>query len=112
MLVDRARKLDLMQLAEDVEQSWAATARAIGVQEDYEGTWLDDFLIPLRKTLDDMLEETQPYRHQSEDVTRPDLMSSLNPVQLCSQAWNQFDADYSTYRAWEREATLRFLRSN
>jgi hypothetical protein len=112
MLVDRARSLGHMQVADQVEQAWTETAQAMAVQEDYEGTWFDDFLIPLRKTLDDMLEETQPYRHRPEDVIPPDPTANLNPVQLCSQAWTQFETEHSTYRAWEREAILRFLRSN
>jgi hypothetical protein len=112
MLVDRARSQNHIQLANAVEQVWAETAQAIGVQEEYEGTWLDDFLVPLRETLDDMLEEVQPYQHQPEDVTPPDLAANFNPVQLSNRAWTQFEGDPSTYCAWEREAIERFLKSN
>jgi hypothetical protein len=60
MLVDRARKLGLQDLAASVDLAWNETAAAMGVREDYEGTWTDDFFVPLRKTLDDMLEESHP----------------------------------------------------
>ena len=112
MLADRARKHQHTQLADTVVQAWAETAQVIGIQEDYEGTWLEDFLIPLRQTLDDMIEEAQPYEHRPQDVTPPDQAANLNPVQVCNCAWNQFEANPSTYRAWERETIERFLKSN
>jgi hypothetical protein len=108
----KARSLNHTQLADNVEQVWAETAQAIGVQEDYEATWLDEFLLPLRKTLDDMLEEAQPYKHKPEDAAPTDPSISLNPIQVCNYAWSQFEANPATYRAWEREAIDRFLKSN
>ena len=43
MLVDRARKHGLATLADGVEKAWAETAQVLGVHEDYEGTWADEF---------------------------------------------------------------------
>ena len=68
MLVDRARKHDYSDLADSVETGWAETAKAIGIQEEYEGTWSEDFFVPLRKTLDDMLEESQPQAYGPGDI--------------------------------------------
>ena len=62
MLVDLARKLDCTALADEVEHAWSDTARAMKIREDYEGTWADEFFIPLRQVIDDMVEETQPPR--------------------------------------------------
>jgi hypothetical protein len=112
MLVDRARRLNHNDLAESVEQVWAETAKAIGVSEDYEGTWLEDFLVPLRKTLDDMLVEAQPFQHSAENAIPPDSTANPNPIQLSNLAWIQFEADPTTYRAWERGAIDRFLKAN
>jgi len=112
MLVDRARKHGINDLANSVEMGWAEMAKAIGVQEEYEGTWSDDFFIPLRKTLDDMIEESQPYVHKPEDVNVPESASSLTAVQLCNLAWTKFEAASATYRSWERSAIDTFLKSS
>jgi hypothetical protein len=71
MLVDRARKYGLHTLADTVQDAWAETAVVLGIQEDYEGTWSDDFLLPLRQMLDDMIENSPPYAHQDTDVNMP-----------------------------------------
>ena len=68
MLVNRARKFGFDDLASSVENAWTETANAMGIQEDYEGTWSDTFLPSLRQMLDDMIEESQPYNHQASDV--------------------------------------------
>src|SRR5262249_58689956 len=60
MLVDRAQKCGFTDLADRVDESWVATAKVLGVQEDYEGTWMDEFFQPRRRTLDYMIAETQP----------------------------------------------------
>lgn len=112
MLVDRARSLGHATLADAVETAWAETARTIGVTEDYEGTWADEFFVPLRDTLTAMLEESQPYRHREADtdVTRPGLAD--NPVGLCNRAWHQFETAPGGYRAWERGVIQQFLAAN
>ncbi|MBY0459395.1 MAG: hypothetical protein K2V38_18880, partial [Gemmataceae bacterium] len=111
MLVDRARKHGHANLADEVEKGWVETAKAIGVQEEYEGTWSEDFFIPLRKMLDDMLEESQPTLHRPEDVKVSETSTSLTAIQLCNLAWSKFEAAPSTYRSWERAAIEGFLKS-
>jgi hypothetical protein len=112
MLVERARKHGLNDLADAVEKGWAETAKAIGIQEEYEGTWSEDFFVPLRQTLDDMLEESQPPTHKPEDVNVSGSASSLTAVQLCNLAWTKFEAASATYRSWERGAIENFLKSS
>jgi hypothetical protein len=112
MLVDRARKYSYGDLADAVEKAWAETAQAIGVQEDYEGTWLNDFFVPLRKTLDDMIEESNPPEHRPEDVAVQESTLAFTPVQLCNLAWQKFESTSPTYRSWERSAIESFLKSN
>ena len=97
--------------ADSVQDAWAETARVLGVHEDYEGTWADDFFLPLRQMLDDMIEESQPYAHQPSDVTLPGSEEkSPSPVQLCNLSWDRFEADRKCYRAWEKSAIESFLR--
>jgi hypothetical protein len=112
MLVDRARKHGLNELADAVKKGWAETAKAIGITEEYEGTWAEDFFIPLRQTLDDMLEETQPGTHKIEDINLADSVTSLTAVQLCNLAWNKFESAPTTYRSWERTTIEAFLKSS
>src|SRR5262249_51334127 len=99
-------------LADAVGKAWEETAKAIGVQDDYEGTWLDDFFVPLRETLDNMIEESQPPEHRPEDVTVVETAATFTPVQMCNLAWNKFETASVTYRSWERSAIDSFLRSN
>ncbi len=98
-------------LADGVQDVWAETARILGIQEDYEGTWSEDFFLPLRQMLDDMIEESQPYAHQPADVKLPvEQAKPLSPVHLCNVAWRKFEADRTGYRAWEKDAIDSFLR--
>jgi hypothetical protein len=112
MLVDRARKHGMTALADGVERAWAETARVLGVHEDYEGTWLDDFFVPLRQTLDDMIEESSPPEHGPEDVAVAESAARFTPVQLCNLAWQKFETASPTYRSWERTVIETFLKSN
>ena len=112
MLSDRARGLGFGGLADAVDSAWSETARTMGVTEDYEGTWLDEFFLPLRKSLDDMLEESQPYRHTAPDLAPADAKGPLNPVHLCNLAWSEFEADPRAYRSWERTTIVEYLRRN
>jgi hypothetical protein len=112
MLVDRARKHGHNDLADAIEKGWAETAKAIGIQEDYEGTWSEDFFVPLRQTLDDMLEESQPPAHKPEDVNVSESAAVFTAVQLCNLAWHKFEKASATYRSWERTAIQGFLTSS
>ena len=115
MLVDRARKYGLHTLADGVQNVWPRRPSR-GVQEDYEGTWSEDFFLPLRQMLDDMIRGICSQSHQSADVIVPaGHAKSLSPVQLCNIAWNQFEAEGKSYRAWEKDAidlfALRLIRN-
>jgi hypothetical protein len=82
----------------------------MNIVEDYEGTWRDDYLIPIRSMLEDMIEESQPYQHQSGDVEVDEKLPRFNPVQLCNLAWQQFEREPATFRHWERSTIERFLQ--
>jgi hypothetical protein len=98
-------------LADGVQEAWAETAKVLGIQEDYEGTWSDEFFLPLREMLDDMIVESQPYAHRPSDLPLPGgNEKSLSPIQLCNLSWGKFEADGKSYRAWEKGAIEAFLR--
>jgi hypothetical protein len=109
ILVDRAKKLDLSALADEVEEGWHATAKALAVREEYEGMWTEDFFVPLRGALDDMLEESQPRRFSAVDLKPHAQTGSL--LALLDEAWQAFESNPATYRAWEKGMIETLLRS-
>jgi len=111
MLVDRARKFGFSGLADSVECAWQETANTLGLSEDYEGTWRDEYFTTARQMLDDMIEESQPYTHTEGDCQADPTLSRLTPVQICNLAWQQFERDPSTYRHWERRTIEQFLKA-
>lgn len=100
MLVDRAKKLGLAAEAEEIEQGWHVTAKTLGVREEYEGMWTEEFFIPLRKTLDDMLEESSPRKFSTEDLKPFAQTGSL--LALLHEAWAAFESNPASFRAWEK----------
>jgi len=106
MLADRARKLGLTSLADSVESAWISCAKLMRITEDYEGTWSDDFLVPLRKTLDDMIEEANPV---TSEMLRPTVAAS--PVHLCNAAWEEFERSQANYAAWETQMVGQIRRN-
>jgi hypothetical protein len=112
LLVDRAKKYGLNELANRIDQAWSEAAATIGIREDYEGTWADELLVPLRKFLDDMLEESQPCAFMGEADRSSDRVAANGiPVDLFNTAWRKFEEDHSSYRTWERQAIQDFLQS-
>jgi hypothetical protein len=110
MVVDRCRAYGLNDEASGVEAAWLGTARLLGVREDYEGIWLEDFFTPLRKTLDDMLEETAPRVFVSAEIAAESPSGPSNAVALLNAAWKRFDSERAAYRSWEEAAIAAFLQ--
>jgi hypothetical protein len=99
MLVDRAKKHQLNELADNIAQAWSDTAATIGVREDYEGTWADELHVPLRKLLDNMLEESQPCAFTKAAETAPNGLADFEtPVEMLNSAWLKFEQDHKSYR--------------
>ena len=107
--MDRAKKLGLAGIADEIEEGWHITAQTLGVREEYEGMWAEDFFVPLRKTLDDMLEESSP-RKFTEDDLKP-YADTGNLLALLFESWQSFEANPAGYRAWEKSMIDALLRS-
>ena len=101
LLADRARSMGLGPLADAVESEWAACARLMKVREDFEGTWSDELLVPLRRTLTDMLEEAAPVRWSATGGPQD------TPVRLAEEAWASFERSADRYASWEADAVRR-----
>lgn len=106
MVVDHCQEHNLKDVGKEIEAAWLGTARLLNVREDYEGTWVEEFFMPLRKTLADMLEETCP-RHFA--VTEIQSEKLTNPVALLNQAWSRFESKPDLFRTWEKKAIADFL---
>jgi hypothetical protein len=103
MLLDRAREYGLADPADDVEDAWTLAARVLGLDEDYEGTWVETLFRPLRATLDDMLVEASPndFRAAGDD----------SPVQVITEAWARFESGTDDFHEWERIAVERLVQT-
>ena len=104
LLADRARAMGLGALADTVESTWAACAKLMRAKEDFEGTWSDELLIPLRKMLNDMIEEIAPVRWS------PAKSSDDSPLQLVEEAWEVFEQSPDQFVGWEERAILEIRR--
>jgi hypothetical protein len=107
MVIDRCRQYGLVDEGKDIEAAWLGTARLLGLREDYEGTWAEDFFIPLRKMLNDMLEEASPRPFVEQEIR---AASVGNPVSLLNRAWKVFESNADGYRVWERKTIDDFLQ--
>jgi hypothetical protein len=109
MLADRCKSHGLTETATEIESAWLDTARLLKVREDYEGTWSEDFFVPLRKMLDDMIEEAAPRIFSNDELQAEPAIPEVTPVALLNRAWRQFEADRPGYKSWERAAISDFL---
>jgi hypothetical protein len=109
MLADRCQNHGLSEVGNEIESAWLGTARLLKVREDYEGTWSDEFFMPLRKMLDDMLEETAPRIFSDDEIKARSTSGAPTPVELLNVAWHTFETDQAGYRSWERSAISSFL---
>ncbi len=109
MLADRCRSHGLSETATEIESAWHGTARLLNLREDYEGTWSDEFFQPLRKMLDDMLEEAAPRIFTRDEIHAEPENTGPAPVALLNFAWRKFDADQAGYKTWEHSAISDFL---
>lgn len=101
LLADRARSMGLDVLADSVESEWSASSQLMKVQEDFEGTWGDELLAPLRRTVNDMVEEAAPLRWSATGGP------SDTPVRVVETAWAAFEHSAEQYGIWERDAVRR-----
>lgn len=102
LLLDRTREYGLQSVADDVEEAWILTAQLLEVDEDYEGTWVENLYSPLQRTLDYMLEETQPQDFRQRDGT--------SPLTLIDEAWTRFEKYAEGFSNWEKAAIDKLLR--
>ncbi|MBA7663989.1 hypothetical protein ES703_72039 [subsurface metagenome] len=112
ILLDLAKKYGLSTLADEIEHAWKSTANTYGIQEDYDGIWSEEFFIPLRKMLEDMLTESQPITFSQFRSEDSNLIIQLNPVELLNLAWDKFEVDPNSYRSWEKSTIETYINAH
>ncbi len=104
------KKSGLVAEAHVLEYEWKSIAAILNVKEDYHGFYERKFLPVIRRTIDDMLTETAPYRFSEADLSGGEFQPEVStPVQLLNAAWNKFPEKAEEYPEWERPVISAFL---
>src|SRR5262249_60858158 len=82
-LAGLARPAGLGELADRMEREWEETAGALGVEEEYHGTWDDSLGPAFTLMIGRMLEEAGPPRHDT--TTAPVFPFPRSPVPLFTE---------------------------
>ncbi len=101
-LARRAEGAGFAALARSVEAEWNEVARALGVEEDFQGYFDAALEAPVVRTIEYMLTEADPLRCSEEDLSGGDWAATDSPVRLFNEAWRVWDADPRGYPVWER----------
>jgi hypothetical protein len=104
VLADQMRQANLHQQAMALEESWKSLAEAMSIREEYFGYYDEAFLPMLRKTIEDMLTETNPRRFQQDEISIEEPISSeSSPIHLLNQAWVTFLREPTQYDEWQKQ---------
>ena len=112
ILAGRARKLGLIVLADQTEDTWQQIAETMAIAEDYEGTWAEELFVPLRAVLDKMLEESRPREYADNDMAGSSGAECESPVRLPNVAWGRFEGARNSYHQWEETKIQEFLEAH
>jgi hypothetical protein len=105
LLVNRARKLAYVEMADEVEAHWAQVADSLGVIDDFLGYFEDSWQQCIEGKLDDMLTETSPRPCQPNEATpEREWQFGDTPVLLLNRAWIIARREPATFINWECNA--------
>ena len=109
-LANRARSLNLIDEADELERQWNLIAQTLGVTADYYGYYSEQYYPEVMQMIDDMLTETAPISFQNHDQNIEALdVEQCNFVQLINYAWHRYEADISGYPDWESTVISNIL---
>ncbi|WP_036488540.1 hypothetical protein [Myxosarcina sp. GI1] len=112
ILAVRARQNSHDDLAQELEDTWSAIAYEMGITEDYYGYYDDELLPSIEQTIEDMLIETEPYCHSSQQPSSKSFSHGFNPIELLNRAWQNFLDEPSGYDRWEKLVIQELLQTN
>lgn len=111
-LARRVKAAGFAKLASSVESEWEATARLMGISEDYHGYYDTSLDQAIQQTLEDMLVETEPLRFSSSDVAGGAWSPQTDsPVRLFNWAWQIYQKNSDDYLEWESKQIEKWLDS-
>jgi hypothetical protein len=106
LLCNRARVMGHEEAADRVVEQWQSTARELGIDAEYHGTWDEALRGDFNKMLDDMLVQASLPTATDEDSCRSAPETVLG---LFHAAWAAHDRAPDSYEDWERRAVRRFV---
>jgi hypothetical protein len=110
LLADRARKIGLTEVANQIELDWENVANMLRIQEDYFGCYDKTFLPDLVETLDDMLTQSDPRCVTEAEINyKGPVTESLTPPTILNLAWRVLKEDSSNYVQWEVQAVSKWM---
>lgn len=111
LLADRAASLGWQAVADEIKTDWQNIAAMLGVTEDYFGCYDEAFLPDLRKTIDDMLTETDPRCATGDEISyEGPITKSASPPAIFNFAWRRLETDSATYPLWETGAISEWMK--
>lgn len=112
-LVSRAKDLNLINEADELERQWNLIAQTLGVSADYYGYYSDQYYPDIIQMIDDMLPETSPISFQDYDQNISKInIEQHNFVQQIDCAWNLYERDILGYPKWESAIISNVLGSD
>jgi hypothetical protein len=89
-----------------VDEQWQSTARGLGIDLEYHGTWDEALRSDFNKMVDDMLVQASL---PAETEGSSPHSTSETVLGLFHSAWAAHDRDPDVYEDWERRAVRRFI---
>ena len=102
-LAHRARTLNLIEEADQIENDWSLIAQILGVTQDYYGYYADQYYQDVVQMIDDMLIETSPISFDKFDQITQYDPSNNNYIQLFNLSWRKYEVDLEKYNKWEND---------
>ena len=102
-LAHRARTLNLIEEADQIENDWSLIAQTLGVTQDYYCYYADQYYQDVVQMIDDMLIETSPISFDKFDQITQYDPSNNNYIQLFNLSWRKYEVDLEKYNKWEND---------
>ena len=103
-LADRARTMNLIDAADQIENDWNLIAKTLGIRQDYFGYYTDQYFPDVIQMIDDILIETSPISFNGYNQAIEAFEESQhNYLQLLNLAWKKYEENMEEYDQWEKQ---------
>jgi hypothetical protein len=108
-LVDRAKKMDFVNEANQIEVEWKKMATLMNMTPVYHGYYSAAYDTLINEALDSMLEEASPIRYVDYVSISDEFVPGRdNFIQLMNVAWRIQEKKHGLYESWETEVIETF----